>query len=102
MMVDMDMVMSAMNAGVASKISPVIVRAHKKAALAAALVAKKIEAAKKVTNAKTGRIILKKPKAKSAGKKTDKKTAKRSVKKAAANKKVARKTAKRSKKSKRV
>ena len=42
-MVDMDKVMSAMNAGDASKISPVIMRAQKKAAMAEA---RKLAAAK--------------------------------------------------------
>ena len=53
-MVDMDKVMSAMNAGDASKISPVIMRAQKKAAMAEArkLAAAKIEEAKKVKTAK--------------------------------------------------
>jgi len=93
-MLDMDKVMSAMNAGDASKISPVIMRAQKKAALAEAkkLAVAKIEAAKK---AKTAKVTpIKKPEAKKAAAKTTKKVSKAPIKKASATKKVTRKTMK--------
>jgi hypothetical protein len=62
-MVDIDKVMVAMNAGDASKISPVMARAMKKKALAEALAAKKIEAAKK----QPAKVVpMKKPEAKKA------------------------------------
>jgi hypothetical protein len=97
-MIDMDKVMSAMNAGDASKISPAYARAMKKKALAEAKAAKKIAAAKKPT-AKV--VPMKKPEAKkaAASKKVVKKVSKAPVKKAAANKKAARKTMKPKKKS---
>jgi hypothetical protein len=92
-MLDMDKVMSAMNAGDASKISPVIMRAQKKAAMAEArkLAAARIEEAKKV---KTAKVTPIKTEANKAASTTTKKASKAPVKKAAATKKVAHKTMK--------
>ncbi len=89
-MVDMDKVMAAMNGpGDTPKISPVLVRAMKKAALAEALKAKKAKMAKKPT----GKVIpIGKAKKAAASRKTSKKVSKAPLKKAASSKKVVRKT----------
>jgi hypothetical protein len=88
-MVDMDKVMAAMNGpGDKSKISSVMAKAIKKAALAEAMKAKQAEIEKKPT-AKV--VALKKKPAPTIAKKVSKAP----VKKAAATKKVERKTMKR-------